>query len=86
MYNKMSKRKQFTIEKKANVIFCLKEGETNFDIANELGVGHSTVSNIWNARVKIDQEFQYGKLSVKKFRNCTRTDLETVLLRCIAMV
>ncbi|XP_060855363.1 tigger transposable element-derived protein 4-like [Metopolophium dirhodum] len=77
----MSKRKQFTIEEKANVIFRLKKGEKNSDIANELGVGHSTISNIWKARDKIEQEFQNEKLSVKKLRNCTHTDLDNVLLR-----
>ncbi|XP_060868646.1 tigger transposable element-derived protein 4-like [Metopolophium dirhodum] len=77
----MSKRKQFTIEEKANVIFRLKKGEKNSDIANELGVGHSTISNIWKARDEIEQEFQNEKLSVKKLRNCTHTDLDNVLLR-----
>ena len=50
----MSKRKQFTIEEKANVIFRLKKGEKNSDISNELDVGHSTISNIWKARNKIE--------------------------------
>ncbi|XP_025408960.1 tigger transposable element-derived protein 4-like [Sipha flava] len=77
----MSKRKQFTIEEKANVIFHLKKGEKNSDMANELGVGHSTISIIWKARDKIEQEFQNEKLSVKKLRNCTHTDLENILLR-----
>jgi hypothetical protein len=77
----MSKRKQFTIEEKANLIFRLKNGEKNSDLANELGVGHSTISNIWKARDKIEQMFQNEKLSVKKLRNCTHMDLDTVLLR-----
>ncbi|XP_025191773.1 tigger transposable element-derived protein 4-like [Melanaphis sacchari] len=72
----MSKRKQFTIEEKANIIFRLKIGEKNSDIANELDVGHSTISNTWKVRDKIEQEFQNEKLSVKKLRNGTHTDLD----------
>jgi hypothetical protein len=58
----MNKRKQFIIEEKANIIFRLKKGEKNSDISNELGVGHSTISNKWKARDKIEQEFQNEKL------------------------
>jgi hypothetical protein len=45
----MDKRKQFTIEEKAYVIFRLKKDEKNFDVANELGKDHSAISNIWKA-------------------------------------
>jgi len=37
----MSKKKQFTIEEKANVVFRLKKVEKNSDVANESGSGHS---------------------------------------------
>jgi hypothetical protein len=77
----MSKRKQFAIEEKVNAIFRLKKGEINSDIANELDVDHSKISNIWKARDKIEQEFQNEKLSVEKLRNCTHTDLDNVLLQ-----
>lgn len=77
----MSKRKQFTIEGKAKVIFRLKKCEKYARIANELGIDHHTISNMWKARDKTEHEFQNGKLSVKKLRNCTHTDSDSVLLR-----
>lgn len=54
----MNKRKNFSVEEKAYIIFRLENNEKNNDIATEFGVSHSTISTIWKNRDKIKREFE----------------------------
>lgn len=76
-----SKQKQFTIEEKAIVNFCLKKGEQNSNIANELDIGHYTISYIWQAQDKIEQEFQkiISSETSKLYKFGFRNDLTTMV-------
>lgn len=48
----MNKRKHFSVEEKAHIIFRLENNEKNSSTANEFGVSHSTIS-------------KYGKVEIK---------------------
>jgi len=73
----MNKRKHFSVEEKAHIIFRLENNENNSNIVNEFGVSHSTISIIlWKSRNKIKQEFECEKYNVKKIRGSDHEDIE----------
>lgn len=69
----MNKRKHFSVEEKAHIIFRLENNEKNSNIANEFGVSHSTISTIWKSRDKIKREFECERYNVKKIRGSDRS-------------
>lgn len=74
------KRKNFTIEAKAHIIWRLENGERNHDLAKELGVSHSTISTIWNKREKVLEFFEKNKWQNKRERSCENPDVDKALL------
>lgn len=77
----MTSRKTFTIEEKAHIIWRLENGESNKDIAKELGVGHSTISVIWKNREKIKNNFETHSIKSKKLRPSQHNDVDQALLK-----
>lgn len=77
----MNKRKNFSVEEKAHIIFRLENNEKNSNIATEFGVSHSTISTIWKNRDKIKREFECERYNVKKIRGSDHEDIDNALLK-----
>lgn len=66
--NKLSenKRRIFSVEEKANIIWRLEAGESNKKLAQEFSVSHSTISTIFKGKEKTQKSFEESKLKRKK--------------------
>lgn len=80
--NKLSenKRRIFSVEEKANIIWRLEAGESNKKLAQEFSVSHSTISTIFKGKEKTQKSFEESKLKRKKNRNSQHEDIESALL------
>jgi len=63
----MSKRKNFSVEEKAHIIFRSENNERNSNIATEFGASHCTISTIWKNRDKINENSSVKDITLKKF-------------------
>lgn len=75
------KRKAWTVEEKAHIIWRLEAGESNTDIAKECGVNQSTISTIWKDREKVKKLFDENVLNKKRSRISEHNDIEQALLK-----
>ena len=75
----MSKRRVFSVEEKANIIWRLESGESNKNLSKELAVSHSTISTIMKDKLKIKQAFEQSKLKIKKLRGTQLNEVWKVL-------
>lgn len=74
------KRKVFTVEEKAHIVWRLENGDTNVNIAKEFHVSHSTISTIWKNRAKVKDLFEKNSLKLKRSRPCQHNVIDLALL------
>lgn len=76
----MANRKVFSMEEKAHILWRLEEGESNAEVAKDLGVSHSTITSIKKNRQAIENSFNEGCSTNKRARRSNHGDIEAALL------
>lgn len=76
-----SKRKQFSVAEKLDIIRRMDSGEKNGSLAKEFGVNHSTISTIYKNKYELSKCLDSNSTKKKRIRLSTMEDLEICLLK-----
>lgn len=82
---KMSKRKNFSVSEKVQVIRELQNGSSNLSVSKKFGLSASTTSTIWKNRGTILLAFENNQTNCKKIKKCEKSDIDAALLSWFKM-